>query len=183
MSPVSLSLSLSLSLPSFHNSVTRGVAGATVRAIEQSERRNECEKISRRSVRFPPPLPPPPPPSPGLPLLIVNTVECGIPFSASILLRFNAPLNTARSSAFISVQFFLTLHQPPPYNDALLCRGNSSLAPLTRPRARSRVSAAVRASITPAKSNSKMKNRPSANADALFPRARAKCARVRDAAT
>lgn len=69
-------------------------------------------------------------------LLIVNTTECGILFSASILFP-------SRSSAFISLQFFFLLHQPPPYSDALLRRGNSSLPSLTRPSETERLSCAT----------------------------------------
>lgn len=108
------------------------------------------------------------------PLLIINTMKCGILFfffhvnSFSLYFALSQASSSRRiSSAFISVQFFFLFHQPLPYNDALLRRGNSSL-PSTNATEQDRTSLTLQTSIISAKSNSKMKNRVSARDDVLF---------------
>lgn len=113
---------------------------------------------------------------PRSPLLIVNTMKCGILFfhvnSFSLYFALSqAPSARRISSAFISVQFFFLFHQPLPYNDALLRRGNSSL-PSTNATEQDQTSLMLQTSIISAKSNSKMKNRVSARDDVLFLRER-----------
>lgn len=111
---------------------------------------------------------------PHSPLLIVNTMKCEILFfhvnSFSLYFAFASAERSRRiSSAFISVQLFFLFHQPLPYNDALLRRGNSSL-PSTNATEQDRAPLMLQTSIISTKSNSKMKNRVSAGWRDVFPR-------------